>query len=180
MLCMHSKLAKAMKQTKETEILKKHFAFYEHWKLGGVFMSQILRTKPSDTGTLRLKPRTLALIAVHRQTAASTSTRPPNSLQHGFFRGVVPTSEPSRPPSTLPHAQKLIASLGHMLDFLAFWNANGGLRGGSGKAGGSFGVPGNTDGGLEGSGKLGGSFGGYCIRGFEKDMGGEIGVFEYL
>lgn len=67
-------------------------------------MSQTLRSKPSDIGMLRLDPRTLALIAVHRQTADSTSTSPPNSLQHGFF-GAVPALTPSRPPRTLVHAK---------------------------------------------------------------------------
>jgi hypothetical protein len=38
-------------------------------------------------GTLRLMPRMLALRAVQRQTAASTSARPWMSEQHGFFGG---------------------------------------------------------------------------------------------
>lgn len=124
-------------------------------------MSQTLRSKPSDIGMLRLDPRTLALIAVHRQTADSTSTSPPNSLQHGFF-GAVPALTPSRPPRTLVHAPNLIAFLGHVPDFRELGNASGGLTGGS------SGVPG-ADLGLEGSGKRGGSLGG-----FEFDIGGEF------
>lgn len=157
-----------------------------------------------ETGMLRLNPKTLALIAVHRQTAASASTSPPNRLQHGFF-GAVPTSPPTRPPSTLAHAPNLSASLGHVSGFgvpgnggltrgsgkpgslgLPGGNVNGGLEG-SGKPG-SFGVPGgNANGGLEGSGKpgvpgkTGGSFGvpGYGIGGLTYGTGkrgGSLGV----
>lgn len=157
------------KWNKERKFPKSKKSFYEHWKPGGVFMSQALRTKPIDTGKLRLNPRTLALIAVHRQTAASASTSPPKSLQQGFLGGI-PTWAPSRPPSTLLHAPNLIASLGQVPDFRDFGNADGGLTRGSGKAGGRFG-----NGGLEGSGKRGG----YCIGGFESDdIGGEVGELD--
>lgn len=122
-------------------------------------MSQALRTKPIDTGTLRLNPKTLALTAVHRQTAASASTSPPKSRQQGLFGGV-PTWAPSRPPRTLAHAPNLIASRGQVPDFREFGNADGGLTRGNGKAGGRIGVSGIASGGLEGSGKRGGSLGG--------------------
>ena len=62
---------------------------------------------------LRLNPRTLDLIAVHRQTADSASTSPPNSLQHGFFGA--------------------FAFLGHAPDFLKFGNVTGGLTRGPGE-----------------------------------------------
>ncbi|KAL1803982.1 hypothetical protein ACET3Z_032629 [Daucus carota] len=97
---------------------------------------------------LRLNPRTLALIAVHRQTADSASTSPPNSLQHGFFRAF-PTSTPSRPPSTLAHAPNLIAFLGHVPDFLKFGNVTGGLTRGPRDPGARCGVAGDAEGGLE-------------------------------
>lgn len=164
MVCKTRKCHEIEKIIKRGKISKKKKLFYEHWKPGGVFMSQTLRTKPSDIGTLRLNPRTLALIAVHRQTAASASTSPPNSLQQGFFGGV-PTCRPSRPPRTLEHAPNLIASLGHVPDFREFGNADGGLTRGKGKAGGRFGESGIAN-------------GGYCIGGFESDLEGEVGELD--
>ncbi|KAL8100178.1 hypothetical protein AgCh_032432 [Apium graveolens] len=131
------------------------------------------------TGTLRLNPRTLALIAVHRQTAASASTSPPNRLQHGCF-GAFPISPPTRPPSTLEHAPNLNASLGHVSVFGV--PGNGGLIRGSGKPGILGALGGNAKGGLEGSGKPGtfGIPGGNANGGLEgigkPGAGGSFGV----
>ena len=47
-----------------------------------------LRSKLRLMGRLRLMPRTLALRAVQRQTAASRSTKPFMRLQHGVTGGV--------------------------------------------------------------------------------------------
>ncbi|KAK1395277.1 hypothetical protein POM88_014333 [Heracleum sosnowskyi] len=107
-------------------------------------------------------------MAVHRQTAASASTSPPNRLQHGCF-GAVPTSPPTRPPSTLAHAPNLNASLGHVSVFGV--PGKGGLIRGSGKPGSLGALGGNAKGGLEGSGKPG-TFG---IPG-GKANGGLVGI----
>ncbi|KAG9141168.1 hypothetical protein Leryth_001654 [Lithospermum erythrorhizon] len=48
----------------------------------------MLSNKLREIGTLRLIPKTLAFMAVQRQTAASRSTRPPIRVQHGLFAGV--------------------------------------------------------------------------------------------
>lgn len=66
-------------------------------------------------GTLRWMPSTLALSAVHRQTAASRSTRPSRRLQHsdGCF-GNLPTPTVIRPLSTLAQADSLSVSTGHL------------------------------------------------------------------
>ncbi|KAM0894134.1 hypothetical protein ACQ4PT_024667 [Festuca glaucescens] len=57
-------------------------------------------------------PRTLALTAVQRQTAASRSTNPFSSGQHSSYVGT-PTLRPSSPPSTLAHTLSLRVSMGH-------------------------------------------------------------------
>uniref|UniRef100_A0A251RR95 Uncharacterized protein n=1 Tax=Helianthus annuus TaxID=4232 RepID=A0A251RR95_HELAN len=77
----------------------------------GTCLLQTFRSKLSDTGTFRLIPRMLALIAVQRQMAASRSTRPSRRLQHGLTGGS-PTTRLSKLPSTLAHTPNLRASLG--------------------------------------------------------------------
>ncbi|KAM0880543.1 hypothetical protein ACQ4PT_033493 [Festuca glaucescens] len=57
-------------------------------------------------------PRTLALTAVQRQTAASRSTNPCNSGQHSSCAGT-PTLRPSRPPRTFVHTLSLSTSMEH-------------------------------------------------------------------
>lgn len=116
-------------------------------------MSQTLRIKLRESGIFRLTPKTLALMAVQRQAAASRFTSPPKSLQHGFFGGVPPIT-PSNPPNTLPHTSSFRASLGQVPGF-------GGLN--IGVVGPGRG-PGNA---LGGSGKNG--FGGLG----KNDLGGE-------
>ncbi|CAF2149183.1 unnamed protein product, partial [Brassica napus] len=59
-----------------------------HWKPGGDFLLHTLRSKLRLMGRLMLMPRTLALRAVQRQTAASRSTKPFMRLQHGVTGGV--------------------------------------------------------------------------------------------
>ncbi|CAN6921454.1 unnamed protein product, partial [Brassica oleracea] len=59
-----------------------------HWKPGGDFLLHTLRSKLRLMGRLRLMPRTLALRAVQRQTAASRSTKPFMRLQQGVTGGV--------------------------------------------------------------------------------------------
>ncbi|KAL4361965.1 hypothetical protein GQ457_04G037330 [Hibiscus cannabinus] len=61
---------------------------------------------------LRLSPKTLALSAVQRQAAASRSTRPWRSEQHGITGGE-PTTTLTKL-STLAHTPSLRASLGHL------------------------------------------------------------------
>ena len=76
-------------------------------------MSQALRSKLREIGTLRLIPRTLALIAVHRQTAASMSASPWRRVQHGLA-DEEPTSTPTKPPSRLAHTASFKVSLGQV------------------------------------------------------------------
>ncbi|KAL4354498.1 hypothetical protein GQ457_06G037710 [Hibiscus cannabinus] len=61
---------------------------------------------------LRLSPKTLALSAVQRQTAASRSARPWMREQHGCTGGE-PTTTLTKL-STLAHTPNLRASLGHL------------------------------------------------------------------
>ncbi|RWR86676.1 hypothetical protein CKAN_01558700 [Cinnamomum micranthum f. kanehirae] len=61
---------------------------------------------------LRLMPKILALIAVHRQTAASRLTRPCSREQQGSVGGDPTTAFTS--PSTLAHTPSFSASLGHL------------------------------------------------------------------
>ncbi|KAI3711026.1 hypothetical protein L2E82_40828 [Cichorium intybus] len=89
------------------------FFIFSHWKPFGTFLLQTLRSKLRDSGTFRLIPRTFALIAEQRQTAASRSTRPSMRLQHGLTGGF-PTTRPSRLPRTLAHTPSLRVSLGHV------------------------------------------------------------------
>lgn len=60
---------------------------------------------------MRLIPRTLALMAVQRQTAASRSARPARRLQHGVFGGV-PTTMWTKSFNKLAHTPSFRASLG--------------------------------------------------------------------
>ncbi|KAM0880548.1 hypothetical protein ACQ4PT_033498 [Festuca glaucescens] len=57
-------------------------------------------------------PRTLALTAVQRQTAASRSTNPFSSGQHSSCVGT-PTLRPSSPPRTFAHTLSLSTSMEH-------------------------------------------------------------------
>ncbi|KAL6280081.1 hypothetical protein ACE6H2_016962 [Prunus campanulata] len=57
-------------------------------------------------------PKTLALIAVQRHTAASRSTRPSMRLQQGNFGG--PTTRCTKPFNTSAHAPNFNVSLGHV------------------------------------------------------------------
>ncbi|KAK8587360.1 hypothetical protein V6N13_086348 [Hibiscus sabdariffa] len=61
---------------------------------------------------LRLSPKTLALSAVQRQTAASRSARPWMREQHGCTGGEPTTTLTMF--STLAHTPNLRASLGHL------------------------------------------------------------------
>jgi hypothetical protein len=62
---------------------------------------------------LRLMPRMLALMAVQRQTAASRSTSPASSEQHGVSGGD-PMTVPTAPLSTLAQTPSFKASLGQL------------------------------------------------------------------
>ena len=62
-------------------------------------------------------PRTLALIAVQRQTAASRSTRPWMRLQQGVFGGV-PTTRCTKSFNKLAHTPSLRVSLGQVAGLL--------------------------------------------------------------
>ncbi|KAK8710648.1 hypothetical protein V6N13_145962 [Hibiscus sabdariffa] len=73
---------------------------------------QTLRSKLREIGMLRLSPKTLALSAVQRQTAASRSARPWMREQHGCTGGE-PTTTLTKL-STLAHTPNLRASLGHL------------------------------------------------------------------
>ena len=62
----------------------------------GVCCPQLLNTKLNEAGISRLIPKTLALMAVHRHAAASSSTRPRKRLQQGIVGGVPTTMPPSK------------------------------------------------------------------------------------
>lgn len=62
---------------------------------------------------LRLIPRMLALMAVHRHMAASRSTRPPRREQHGVSGGV-PITAFTGPLRILAHTPSLRVSLGQL------------------------------------------------------------------
>lgn len=64
-------------------------------------------------GTLRLMPKTLALRAVQRQTAASRSVSPSMREQHGVFGGV-PMVIPINPPSKSAHTPSFRVSFGQV------------------------------------------------------------------
>ncbi|KAG9141169.1 hypothetical protein Leryth_001656 [Lithospermum erythrorhizon] len=59
-------------------------------------------------------PKTLALMAVQRQTAASRSARPPMRVQHGLFAGV-PTTRFNKSFNKLAHTPSFNASIGHVV-----------------------------------------------------------------
>lgn len=64
---------------------------HSHLKPGGRVLPQALTNKLSESGILRLIPRTLALIARQRQTATSKSTKPSSNAQHLLDSGVPTT-----------------------------------------------------------------------------------------
>ena len=82
-------------------------------KPGGQVLWHWLSRRTRSTGTLRLMtPRTLALMAVQRHTAASRSASPPRSGQHSSFAGT-PILSFSRF-STLAHTPSFSVSIGHV------------------------------------------------------------------
>ncbi|GAV89042.1 hypothetical protein CFOL_v3_32463, partial [Cephalotus follicularis] len=84
-----------------------------HWKPGGVFFPQLRSIKLSAIGTFSLVTKTLALIAVQRQTPTSRSRSPSRRGQHCLFsRGMVITGIES----SLTHTSNLRKFLGHELE----------------------------------------------------------------
>lgn len=72
-------------QSKSMRINHATITYHGHLNPSGTFFPQELTTKLSATGTLTLRtPSTLALIAVHRHTAASRSARPLTNEQHSL------------------------------------------------------------------------------------------------
>lgn len=92
-------------------------------------MEQTLRSKLNEIGTLRLMPKTLALIAVQRQRAASTSASPEIRLQQGFTGGEPTTTLTN--PRTLAQTPNFSVSIGQVSFF--------GTYGGGGQEGFGFG-----------------------------------------
>ncbi|KAL3849086.1 hypothetical protein ACJIZ3_010968 [Penstemon smallii] len=82
-------------------------------KPDGTFLPQSFRSRLSESGTLRLRPNRLALIAVHRHTADSRSAKFPISEQHGAFGGVT-TTRPNKPFNKLAHTPNFKVSIGHV------------------------------------------------------------------
>ena len=82
-------------------------------KPGGQVLWHLLSRRTRSTGTLRLMtPRTLALMAVQRHTAASRSARPASSGQHRSLGG---TPSPSFTRfSTVAHTPSFSVSIGHV------------------------------------------------------------------
>ena len=76
-------------------------------------MPQALSNKLKLTGMSRLMPKTLALMAVQRQTAASRSTRPSMRLQQGVVGGLPILSFNKF--NRFAHAPSFRASFGHLV-----------------------------------------------------------------
>lgn len=129
-----------------------------HWKPDGTFFEQALRIKLRETGTFKLMPKILALMAVQRQTAASRSANPWMRLQHGLVDGV-PMVTPINPPSKSAHTPNFRVSLGHVA-LLGGVGVGGAFGVG---VGGVFGVFGG--GGGHGVAFLGGGGGGFGLGG---------------
>jgi len=87
---------------------------YEHWKPEGTDFSQALSRRLSVIGTFKLIPRTLALIAVQRQIAASKSTKPWSNAQHLLEAGLPTITLTS--PRTSAQTPNFNVSLGHFCD----------------------------------------------------------------
>jgi len=88
-----------------------HMKLYEHWKPLGIDFSQALSRRLSVTGTFKLIPRTFALIAVQRQTAASKSVKPWINVQHLLEVGLPTITLTS--PRTSAQTPSFNVSLGH-------------------------------------------------------------------
>lgn len=73
---------------------------------------QALRSNESERGMLRLLPKTLALRAVQRRKAASTSASPWIRLQQGVTGGL-PMVASTRPRSNFAQTPSLRVSFGH-------------------------------------------------------------------
>ncbi|CAI0416619.1 unnamed protein product, partial [Linum tenue] len=84
----------------------------QHWNPGGTSFSQAERSRLRATGTVRLIPRTLALMTVQRHNAASRSTNPSSTAQH-LLAGGVPITRWTSPPKRSAHAPSFNASFGH-------------------------------------------------------------------
>ena len=84
---------------------------YAHLKPGGTSFWQALRIKLNATGTFKLIPSTLALMAVQRHKAASKSTNPLSKEQQGLVGGLPITTLTS--PRISAHTPSFNASLGH-------------------------------------------------------------------
>ncbi|KAK9052315.1 hypothetical protein SSX86_028944 [Deinandra increscens subsp. villosa] len=115
----------------------------------------------------RLIPKTLALMAVQRQTAASRSASPPMRLQHSVF-GWLPRTRLRRPLSTLAHAPNLSVSIGQV-----FLGGDKGVDGAGTDGVGALGVGAFGDDGTEGVGGFIGAFGDDGTEG----VGGLVGAF---
>lgn len=123
---------------------------------GGIVFSHALSNKLSVTGTFKLIPSTLALMAVQRHNAASKSTNPSSKAQH-LLEGGVPITRLTRPPRRSTHTPSFKVSLGHLAGVVggaigvvgggAIGVVGGAIGGGSmGAAGGGLGL--GTSGGL--------------------------------
>lgn len=82
-------------------------------KSEGSCLPQVLMSKLKEIGISMLIPRTLALMAVQRQTAASRSTSPCRTEQQGVSGGF-PMTVPTAPSSILAQTPSFRASLGQL------------------------------------------------------------------
>jgi len=105
-----------------------HMKLYEHWKPLGTDFSQALSRRLSVTGTFKLIPRTLALIAVQRQTAASKSAKPWINVQHLLEAGLPTITLTS--PRTSAQTPSFNVSLGHFCDVEGLGGLDLGVVGG--------------------------------------------------
>lgn len=89
---------------------------YAHWKPFGAVFPQLLSSKLSERAASMLVPNTLALMAVQRQTAASTSARFSIREQHELFddNNGLPTTTCTKSFNKLAHTFNFSVFFGHL------------------------------------------------------------------
>eukprot|EP00268_Persea_americana_P021354 TRINITY_DN212_c0_g1_i4.p1 TRINITY_DN212_c0_g1~~TRINITY_DN212_c0_g1_i4.p1 ORF type:complete len:133 (+),score=25.26 TRINITY_DN212_c0_g1_i4:513-911(+) len=119
-------------------------------------------------GMMRLMLRTLALMVVHKQTAASKSTSPWSTGQHVSL-ALLPIPMCTRPPNKSTHAPSLRVSMGHVSWPVGGGGGHGFSLGGDGGLGTTGGYTTGGVGGLTGG---VGTTGGYTTGGVGGLTGG--------
>lgn len=109
----NEKKKKSCRQWKHIEMV---LIIYAHLKPLGAVFPQLLSNKLSERAALRWAPKTLALMAVQRQTAASTSARFSIREQHELFddNNGLPTTTCTKSFNKLAHTFSLSVFFGHL------------------------------------------------------------------